>query len=237
MGIEQSGTRGDLSFHAARRIEATANDRGTGRTLNRGVVHVVDDDASVRTALGRLLGAAGFEAYCHASAAEFLVAKRGDVPSCVVLDVSLPGLSWLDLFDALVRGGDAIPVIFLTGRGDIAMSVHAMKAGAVDFLTKPVDRDALFAALDAALLRATTARAQQVAVDRVRERYARLTSRQREVFAGVTQGRLNKQIAFELGTSVRTVKAHRAEVMTRMEAGSVAELVGMAAMLAEHRAM
>ena len=237
MGIEQSGARRDISFHAARRIEATPSDRGTARGVSRGVVHVVDDDASVRTALGRLLGAAGFETYCHASAAEFLVAPRGDVPSCVVLDVSLPGLSGLDLFDALVRGGDAIPVIFLTGRGDIEMSVHAMKAGAVDFLTKPVNRDALLAALDAALLRATTARAQQLAVDRVCERYARLTSRQREVFAGVTQGRLNKQIAFALGTSVRTVKAHRAEVMTRMEAGSVAELVGMAAILAEHRAM
>jgi FixJ family two-component response regulator len=234
MGVEQRGTRGDVPLHAAGRVEAGAIDRGAW--LTRGVVHVVDDDASVRTALGRLLGAAGFEACCHASAAEFLVATRGDVPSCVVLDVSLPGLSGLDLFDALLRGGDPIPVIFLTGRGDIEMGVHAMKAGAVDFLTKPVQRDALLAALDTALLRAAAARTHRDELGRVRDRYARLTARQREVFAGVTLGRLNKQIAFDLGTSVRTIKAHRAEVMKRMEAASVADLVGMAATLARHPA-
>jgi FixJ family two-component response regulator len=197
----------------------------------KAVVHVVEDDNSVRTALGRLLGTAGFDARCYASAAEFLVAERGGEPACIVLDVGLPGLNGLDLHAALLRTGDRTPVVFLTGRGDIAMGVHAMKAGAVDFLTKPVKREALMAALDAALARDAERRLRNAELSRVRERFARLTPREREVFSRVTQGKLNKQIADELGTSVRTIKAHRAQVMTKMEVRSVADLVGMAAAL------
>jgi len=195
--------------------------------MTRAVVHVVDDDRSVRTALGRLLDAAGYDARAHASAAEFLLAPRGDDAACVVLDVALPGLSGLDLFDALVRDGDCTPVIFITGRGDIEMGVHAMKAGAVDFLTKPVKREALLAALDTALGRGAKARAERDDLARVRERVARLTPREREVLTGVTEGKLNKEMASALGTSVRTIKAHRSKVMRKMEAASVAELVRM----------
>jgi len=200
--------------------------------MTRAVVHVVDDDRSVRTSLGRLLDAAGFEARPHASAAEFLLSPRGGEPACLVLDVALPGLNGLDLFDALVRDGDLTPVIFITGRGDIEMGVHAMKAGAVDFLTKPVKREALLAALDTALGRAAKARAERDELDRLRKHLERLTPRERQVLAGVTQGKLNKDIAVELGTSLRTIKAHRSQVMRKMEAASVAELVGMAATLA-----
>jgi FixJ family two-component response regulator len=209
-------------------MKATGDAAGQDR---RAVVHVVDDDSSVRTALARLIGTAGFDARCYASAAEFLVAERGSEPACIVLDVGLPGLSGLDLHAALLRTGDRTPVVFLTGRGSIAMGVNAMKTGAVDFLTKPVKREALMAALDAALARDVDRRLRSGELSRVRERFARLTPREREVFSRVTQGKLNKQIADELGTSVRTIKAHRAQVMTKMEVRSVADLVGMAAAL------
>jgi FixJ family two-component response regulator len=209
-------------------MKATGDAAGQDR---RAVVHVVDDDSSVRTALARLIGTAGFDARCYASAAEFLVAERGSEPACIVLDVGLPGLSGLDLHAALLRTGDRTPVVFLTGRGSIAMGVNAMKTGAVDFLTKPVKREALMAALDAALARDVDRRLRSGELSRVRERFTRLTPREREVFSRVTQGKLNKQIADELGTSVRTIKAHRAQVMTKMEVRSVADLVGMAAAL------
>jgi FixJ family two-component response regulator len=189
------------------------------------IIHVVDDDDSVRVALTRLLRAKGYETCAYRSAGEFLMSERGAAPGCVVLDVSLPGPSGLDLHDALARDENPLPVIFLTGRGDIPMSVRAMKAGAVDFLTKPVKRETLMGAIENALSRD---RQQRVAAEHIRvlrERYAKLTAREREVFTLVTEGRLNKQIAAELGTSERTIKAHRAQVMDKMRAGSVAELV------------
>jgi RNA polymerase sigma factor (sigma-70 family) len=192
------------------------------------VVHVVDDDDSMRTALTRLLRAKGYETRGYRSAGEFLMAERPDVPGCVLLDVSMPGPSGLDLHDALTRNGDPIPVIFLTGRGDIAMSVHAMKTGAVDFLTKPVKREALMAAIESALSRDEEQRATDGRRRLLHERYETLTAREREVFARVSDGKLNKQIAAELGTSERTVKAHRAQVMSKLQVESVAELVRVA---------
>ena len=140
----------------------------------------------------------------------------------------MPGPSGLDLHDALTRNGDSIPVIFLTGRGDIAMSVHAMKTGAVDFLTKPVKREALMAAIESALSRDEEQRATDGRRRALRERYETLTAREREVFTRVSDGKLNKQIAAELGTSERTVKAHRAQVMSKLQVESVAELVRVA---------
>ena len=194
-------------------------------------VHIVDDDRSVRTALARLLHGAGYDVRSYASATEFLVAERGAEPGCVVLDVGLPGMDGVELQAALAKEADAPPIVFLTGRGDIDMSVRAMKAGAVDFLTKPVKRDALLAAVGAAVDRDAQRRVRQGTLDALRARFARLTARERQVFDGVVSGKLNKQIAGELGTSTRTVKAHRAQVMSKMEVHSFAELVNVAARL------
>ena len=189
------------------------------------IVHVVEDDRSVRSAITRLLKIAGFEARGYASAGEFLVSERDAAPGCIVLDVGLPGLTGIELQAALQREHDPRPVIFLTGRGNIDMGVTAMKAGAVDFLTKPVDRERLLGAVETALARGARAQARGDEERVLRERLDRLTAREREVFDRVVQGKLNKQVAFELGTSVRTVKAHRAQVMRKMEVGSLAELV------------
>jgi len=192
------------------------------------IVHVVEDDRSVRTAVTRLLSLAGFEARAYASAGEFLVEERDPAPGCIVLDVGLPGLTGIELQAALQRDGDPRPIIFLTGRGSIDMGVCAMKAGAVDFLTKPVDRERLLGAVETALARGIVAQARDEVQRGLRERLERLTAREREVFDRVVQGKLNKQVAFELGTSVRTVKAHRAQVMQKMEVDSLAELVSAA---------
>lgn len=199
--------------------------------MSQPVVHIVDDDDSVREALSRVLRYAGFDARGYASAVEFLVAEREDVPSCVVLDVGLPGMSGVELQAAIGRRESTPPIVFLTGRGDVDTSVRAMKAGAVDFLTKPVDTKALLAAVDAALARDAQQRRRREEIRDVRERFDRLTSREREVFTEVVRGRLNKQIAEAFGTSIRTVKAHRAQVMAKMEAGSLAELVSVAGRL------
>jgi len=189
------------------------------------LIHVVDDDQSVRTALTRLLRARGYQTRTYASAWDFLTAEPAPGPGCVVLDVSMPGPSGLELHDKLNRSERPLPVIFLTGRGDIPMTVRAMRNGAVDFLTKPVQRDLLFAAVERALSRGEEQRAAREQHQLLRERYETLTARERAVFARVTEGRLNKQIAAELGTSERTVKAHRAQVMEKMHTRSVAELV------------
>ena len=193
------------------------------------IVHVVDDDDSVRTGVVRLLQAAGFEARGYASAGEFLLGRSDrNAPGCVVLDIRLPGPSGLDLQEALARLAVPLPIVFLTGHGDIPTSVRAIKGGAVDFLTKPVSRDTLLAAVRTALARDAETRAARARVHALRARYETLTPREREVYAGVVAGKLNKQIAAELGTAERTVKAHRAQVMDKMQVASVAELVHVA---------
>jgi FixJ family two-component response regulator len=193
-------------------------------TSGTGLIHVVDDDDSLRVALLRLLQAAGFEARGYASAGEFLLQPPPDRPGCVLLDIRMPGPSGLALHESLQRQGVALPVIFLTAHGDIATGVRAMKAGAVDFLTKPADRDTLLAALKRALARDTLQRASRREAEQLRERFASLTSREREVFDRIVAGKLNKQIADELGVSERTVKAERAQVLVKLGASSVAEL-------------
>ena len=193
------------------------------------IVHVVDDDDSVRTAVMRLLEAAGYEVRGYASAGEFLLGRSDrNAPGCAVLDVAMPGPSGLDLQQALTQLDVPVPVVFLTGHGDIPMSVQAMKAGAVDFLTKPVRKETLLAAVTAALARDAETRAGYDRLRTLRERYRTLTQREREVFAGVVAGKLNKEIARELAVTERTVKAHRAQVMGKMAVASVAELVHVA---------
>ncbi len=188
------------------------------------LIHVVDDDPSLRSSLLRLLRAAGFEACEYGSTGEFLLHPLPDRPGCVLLDLRMPGPSGLELQEALRRQGVPLPVIFLTGHGDVASSVRAMQAGAVDFLTKPVPRDTLFEALRRALERDARERAARAEADELRRRFASLTAREREVFDAIASGKLNKQIADDLGLAERTVKLHRAHVMEKLSAGSPAEL-------------
>ena len=192
------------------------------------VIHIVDDDASLREALGRLLGARGITVRLYASAGDFLLAWPTDEPGCLLLDVRMPGPSGLDLQMALAQRPDAPPVIFLTGYGDISMSVRAIQRGAVDFLTKPVDQAALLAAIAAALRLDAVHRSDLQRRREVQQSFDSLTARERAVFAQVADGRLNKQIAASLRTCERTVKAHRAHMMQKMHAHSVAELVHLA---------
>jgi FixJ family two-component response regulator len=196
-------------------------------------IHVVDDDDSLRTAVMRLLRAAGYEVLGYPSVGAFMLAKPGNTPGCVVLDVCMPGPSGLDLQAALGEQADALPIIFLTGHGDIPMSVRAMRAGAVDFLTKPVQREALLSAVRNALARDAENRAARCSTSELCLRYETLTQRERAVFALVVAGKLNKHIAVELGVSERTVKAHRAAVMEKMRVTSLAELVHLADQLQE----
>jgi FixJ family two-component response regulator len=192
------------------------------------VVFVVDDDASVRESLKNLIRSVGMRAELFASAQEFLRSKHLDVPCCLVLDVRLPGLSGLDLQRRTAEAGLQIPIIFITGHGDIPMSVRAMKAGAVEFLTKPFRDQDLLDAIQQALERDRKARDRRAEIEELRRRFASLTSRERDVMARVVAGLLNKQIGAELGTSETTVKIHRHQVMEKMGAGSLPELVRMA---------
>jgi len=192
------------------------------------VVFVVDDDAGVRAGTRSLLASMGFEVQTFESASEFLGSKRPEVPSCLVLDVRLPGLSGLDLQRELVASGTSIPIIFITGHGDVPMSVEAMKGGAVEFLTKPVRDQQLLEAVQHAIARDRVEREKRAEVAEVRRRYDSLTPREREVMVRVVAGRLNKQIAFELGTAEITVKLHRAQVMQKMQVESLAALVQLA---------
>jgi FixJ family two-component response regulator len=192
------------------------------------IVHVVDDDQSVRTALARLLRAARYEVRTYASAREFLERPADEGAGCLVLDLSMPGISGLDLQEALVRDPAAPPVVFLTGHGDIPASVRAMKAGAVDFLTKPVDRERLLAAIEVALVRDVERRRRREHVASLEARFAALTPREQEVFDLLVTGMLNKQVGTALGTTERTVKAHRAQVVRKLGVESVAEMVRVA---------
>jgi FixJ family two-component response regulator len=194
----------------------------------RPLIHVVDDDESLRTALLRLLDAAGFDARGYASTGDFLLDPPEDRPGCVVLDLRLPGPTGLDLQAALQRQNIALPVIFLTGHADVASSVRAMKAGAVDFLEKPVQRDTLLDALQRALARDGVQRAARDSAQHLHARFAALTPREHEVFERVVAGKLNKQIADELGISERTVKTQRAQLMEKLGVDSAAELGSLA---------
>src|SRR5262245_58925962 len=195
------------------------------------VVFVVDDDSSLRHALTNLLRSVGLRVETFGSAREFLAGPRPDAPGCLVLDVRLPGLSGLDLQHELAAAQIDLPIIFMTGYGDIPMTVRAMKAGAVEFLTKPFRDQDLLDAIQQALARDRVAWHRRVALAALRQRYDRLTPREREVMRLVVAGLLNKQIAAELGTSEIMVKVHRGQVMRKMQTTSVTDLVSMAAQL------
>jgi FixJ family two-component response regulator len=195
------------------------------------VVFVVDDDVSVRKSLELLIDSAGWQPETFASAMEFLASPRPLSPSCLVLDVSLPGLNGLDLQERINADRVDMPIIFITGHGDVPMTVRAMRGGAIEFLTKPFRDDVLLGAIGHALERSRTVLGDQVEMRVLRERHASLSRREREVMALVVAGRLNKQIAGELGISEITVKAHRGKMMRKMMARSLPQLVNMAARL------
>ncbi|MBV8187947.1 MAG: response regulator transcription factor [Alphaproteobacteria bacterium] len=217
MGLNQRGTGRDLPGRAAA-------EHGAHRVSR---VFVVDDEVAVREALDSLFRSVDLKVDLFASAAEFLQYMRPDGPSCLVLDIRLPGVSGLDFQDELLRAGIRIPIIFMTGHGDIPMSVRAMKAGAIDFLAKPFRDQDMLDAVAAALKRDQQMREAESANRALREAYERLTTREREVMALVTSGLMNKQVAGELGLSEITIKIHRSHAMQKMKARSLADLVRM----------
>jgi FixJ family two-component response regulator len=195
---------------------------------DRAVAFVIDDDPSMRRSLDTLLRSVGLDVHLFSSAQEFMRAERPDVPGCLVLDVRLPGMSGLAFQQELVKAGVALPVIFLTGYGDVPMTARAMKAGAAEFLTKPFDEQVLLDAVHSAIERDRARRRDAASLAELKARYRALTEREREVMTLVVAGRVNKQIAAELGLSLVTVKVHRGQVMRKMLAKSVPELVRMA---------
>jgi FixJ family two-component response regulator len=202
---------------------------------DKAIVYIVDDDPSMRRSLESLLGSVGLDVRLFSSAPEFMRSPRTNAPGCLVLDVRLPGMSGLAFQQELAKAGIALPIIFVTGHGDVPMSVRAMKAGAVEFLTKPFDDQVLLDAIHAAIERDRARRRDDASFAALRARYDALSERERQVMGHVAAGRVNKRIADELGLSVVTVKVHRAQVMRKMQAKSVADLVRMADRLATSR--
>jgi len=208
------------------------NDEHSG---SQSTVYVVDDDASVRRGLSNLIRSVGLRVEVFASASEFLAAKRPDAPACLILDVRMPGLSGLDFQTELTKARNRIPIIFITGHADIPMTVKAMKAGAIEFLTKPFRDQDLLDAVQVALERARVAYQNEQSAAQLRAKFEALTPREQEVMAWVTGGLLNKQVAAEIGVTEITVKVHRGKVMRKMGAKSLADLVRMADMLGIRR--
>ena len=192
------------------------------------IIHLVDDDPSFRKALTRLLRAANYDVRSYASAAEFVASRMPGEAGCIILDLQMPGVSGLELQQSIAGTDEPLPIIFLTGNGNIPASVRAMKAGAIDFLTKPVERETLLRAVGNALERDAAERISRANLRDLRGRYQTLTAREREVLAHVVGGKLNKQIAFDLGTTERTIKAHRAAIMDKLAVQSVADLTRFA---------
>ena len=192
------------------------------------IVFIVDDDDSVRKALTRLIKSVDLNVETFASADDFLQRESHKGPACLVLDIRMPGLSGLDLQDELVAAGRTLPIIFISGHGNIPLSVRAMKAGAVDFIEKPFEDQTLLDAINQSLKKDRQAKLEQAELREIQRRVDCLTVRERQVFAHVVSGKLNKQIAFELGTTERTIKAHRARVMKKMQANSLADLIRLA---------
>jgi len=189
------------------------------------VIQIVDDNTGTRTALERLLKAAGYKTQSFKSADDFLLAGADQAADCLILDVQLPGMGGMELQKAMARAGNSLPIIFLTCHGTIPVSVEAMKAGAVDFLTKPVEKNDLLRAVKVAIQRRETERQTMAQKQVLKNRFARLTPREMEVFVLVVRGKMNKQIAAELGTGEQNIKIHRSHVMMKMQADSLADLV------------
>ena len=200
----------------------------TPQLMEPSIVHVVDDDEDVRKGTARLITAAGFEARTYATATDFLEAVEPGTPGCLILDLRLPDHSGLDLQATLIERGVPIPIVFVSGHGAIPDSVRAIRGGAVDFLTKPVDATVLLAAVERALAQNEEMRATHGRKEDLRKRYARLTTREREVFLHLIRGQLNKEVAADLQITERTIKLHRANLLQKLEVSSMAELVRFA---------